>query len=258
MRRLFWLGLILILVFGCKHKSEDDVSRDVLPPKFESPEEIAYSFAEKYYRHVALKEELKFEDYCVPEIIPMLKLEIPYLWSGRKVTQEMRDGYEFIVKKDITKLEKDGDEVVVTLFYTEYRDYRESESNDGIEIRVIKDKNGRYRISSYIGELGWIPDFYEAYMKALRNGGDPEAVLRERKEQLDWLREKYHKDSLELEMLREQRKKNEELTPYHSYGLNRDEIRRWALDNCVTFWLFLIVMIVLILSFLLYLKVRRW
>lgn len=257
MRKIVCLSLVVFFCFACKQNSvKSIVSEPEL--EFTTPEDFAYFFAEKYYRHMNLKEELDFADFCIPEIVPMFKLEIPYIWSGLEVTQEMREDYEFIVKKENTIISREKDEIVVDFFFTEYQNNRNSECNDEIEIKLIKESNGRYRITSYIGELGWMPYYNMEYMEALRSGGNPEAVLERRKAELDLLRERNYKDSLELEMLREQRKKNEELTPYDSYGLNRDEIRRWVLDNCVTFWLFLIVMIVLILSFLLYLKVRRW
>lgn len=231
MRKIVCLSLVVFFCFACKQNSvKSIVSEPEL--EFTTPEDFAYFFAEKYYRHMNLKEELDFADFCIPEIVPMFKLEIPYIWSGLEVTQEMREDYEFIVKKENTIISREKDEIVVDFFFTEYRNNRNSECNDEIEIKLIKESNGKYRITSYIGELGWMPYYNMEYMEALRSGGNPEAVLERRKAELDLLRERNYKDSLELEMLREQRKKSEEVAPYHSYALDRDEIRRWALDNC--------------------------
>ena len=212
-------------VFACKEGNNGSVTRDALPT-FESPEEFAYAFAEKYYRHVELKEELDFDRFCVPEIIPLLQLKVPYRWSEGKVTEERIAGYRFAVKKEKTLLTKEGDEYTVDFFFVRYENNGRSQLHDEIEIKVIQDEDGFYKISSYIAELSWGRGLDGEYMDALRDGKDVTEILKEIKYRFEERRRERGKDSLELEMLRKQRKGENDFMPYSSYGLNRQEIKQ--------------------------------
>jgi len=225
MKKIFCLSLVVFFVFACKEGNNGSVTRDALPT-FESPEEFAYAFAEKYYRHIELKEELDFDRFCVPEIVPLLQLKVPYRWSEEKVTEERIAGYGFAVKKDKTILTKEGDEYTVDFFFVRYENNGRSQLHDEIEIKVIQNEDGFYKISSYIAELSWGRGLDGEYMDALRDGKDVTEILKKIKYRFEEHRRERGKDSLELEMLRKQRKGENDFMPYSSYGLNRQEIKQ--------------------------------